>query len=60
MNTHLVAPDSRTGLLVSLYSPSKGSWSWESETLVAEGGSTATDIITGLVVDMLTRSKVRN
>lgn len=60
MKTHLVASYSPSGPLVSLYAPGKGLCSWGTETAVAEGVSTATAIITGLVVEMLSRSKVRN
>lgn len=58
--THLVASYSPSGPLVSLYAPGKGLCTWGTDTVVVEGGSTATAIITGLVVEMLSRSKVRN
>lgn len=58
--THLVASYSPSGPLVSLYAPGKGLCCWGTETAVAEGCSTATAIITGLVVEMLSRFKVRN
>lgn len=60
MNTHLVASYSPSGPLVSLYAPGKGICSLGPDTAVADGVSTATAIITGLVVEMLSRSKVRN
>ena len=60
METHLVASYSQSGPLVSLYAPGKGLCSWVSNTAVANGVSTATAIITGLVIEMLSRSKVRD
>lgn len=60
MKTHLVASYSPSGPLVSLYAPGKGLCCWGTDTAVAEGCSAATAIITGLVVEMLSRSKVRN
>ena len=65
MQTHLVAsysPSPSAGLLPPdslLYAPGKGTCSWGSDSAVAEGISTATAIITGLVIEMLSRSKVR-
>lgn len=60
METHLVASYSPFGPLVSLYASGKGICSLGPDTTVADGVSTATAIITGLVVEMLSCSKVRD
>lgn len=57
--THMVAPYSPSGPLVSLYAPGGGLCTWGSDPHVATGVSIATAIISGLAVDMLSRSKVR-
>lgn len=59
MNTHLVAPYSPSGPLVSLYAPGAGLCIWGSELYIATGVSTASAIITGLATDILSRPKIR-
>lgn len=60
VNTHMVAPYSPSGPPVSLYAPGTGLCTWGSDLHVATGVSIATAIMTGLAVDMLSRSMVRN
>lgn len=60
INTHVVAPYSPSGPLVSLYAPGTGWCTYGSDPHSATGVSIATAIIAGLAVDMLSRSKVRN